>query len=79
MRAEVGCPTCGDEELDIEFDIDPAEPQTWMEPGWPAEVHSIVVLVDPCGCDRDEERLAEILMEVANDRAEDDYHRGRDD
>ena len=71
--ASVTCthPEC-DEEIDVEFDYEPAEPQTWMEPGWLAGV-SVNEVTAPCGCEQDDDRLEELLLEWMSDRYEDGY------
>lgn len=57
MTASITCthPEC-DEEIDVEFDYEPAEPQTWLDPGYPEGI-GIMKVTGECGCEQDDDRL----------------------
>ncbi len=68
MTHETVCRECtGD--ITIHYAIDPGEPRTWMDPGYPAEAHVSRIEAD-CDCPQDEEGYDDELMEAAHDEKE---------
>ncbi len=68
MIASIGCTKCGDE-IQVEFDYEPRQRETRMDPPWPAEcpVESITTV---CQHKQDDELIDERLHDWVADRAE---------
>ena len=67
MIAQITCtnPECY-EEIEVDFDYEPAEPETRLDPSYPEGCD--VNIIEGCDCRQDEDALEEQLLEWLADR-----------
>jgi len=68
MTVDTVCRECY-EEITVDFEIEPGQRETRMEPGWPAEAVNIKISAT-CDCEQNGDAYGDDLIDAARNAAE---------